>query len=95
MYIQITCSDRKKTDQKKIITVIMVSNIPKLMINNITDPERSENTEKTKYFPPPPPKKKLHPGIYLNYVKAKTENIEKAKCEGGMDITDKRAEELE
>lgn len=42
-----------------------------------------------------PPKKKIHPEIYLNYVKAKTENIEKAKCGGRMDITDKRAEELE
>lgn len=35
---------------------------------------------------------KIHPEIYLNYVKAKTENIEKAKCGGRMDITDKRAE---
>lgn len=61
------------------------------MINNITDPERSENTEKMKYSPP----QKIHPEIYLNYVKAKTENIEKAKCGGRMDITDKRAEELE
>ena len=31
----------------------MVLNIPKLMIN-IIDPEKSENTEKTKYLPPPP-----------------------------------------
>lgn len=70
MYIQITCSDRKKTDQKKIITVIMVSNIPKLMINNITDPERSENTEKTKYFPPPA-KKKITPRNIFKLCKSK------------------------
>lgn len=56
---------RKKTEQKKLFKVIMTKNIPKLMIENITDPESSENTKKTKY------QKYLHLGIYLSCVKPK------------------------
>ena len=43
----------------------MTENIPKLMIDNITDPESSENTKKTKY------QKYLHLGTYLSCVKPK------------------------
>lgn len=59
---------RKKTEQKKLFKVIMTKNIPKLMIENITDPESSENTKKTKY------QKCLHLGIYLSCVKPKKRN---------------------
>ena len=47
----------------------MVFNIPKLMINNIIDPEKSKNTEKTKYLPPTP--KKTTPRNIFKLCKSK------------------------
>lgn len=59
----------------------MTKNIPKLMIENITDPESSENTKKTKY------QKCLHLGIYLSCVKPKKRNYwKKPEVEEGWKL---------